>query len=53
MRDIKQKIGKFIRTPVGAVVLFVLIFYLMTFMVYYFYSPGPVERGQTSQLLTS
>lgn len=30
----------------GIVILFVLIFYVMTFSVYWFYSPGPEERRQ-------
>jgi hypothetical protein len=45
----KGAIGKtrqFMTTPVGIVILFVLIFYVMTFAVYWFYSPGPEERKQ-------
>jgi hypothetical protein len=49
MRDVKQKIVKSVRTPFGTVLLFILIFYLMTFLVYYFYSPGPEERIQAGQ----
>lgn len=49
MTDMKQKIAKFIKTPLGTVLLFVLIFYVMTFLVYYFYSPGPEERLQASK----
>lgn len=33
-------------TPIGLFILFVLIFYVMTFTVYWFYSPGPEERRQ-------
>ena len=30
----------------GIVILFVIIFYVMTFSIYWFYSPGPQERSQ-------
>lgn len=30
------------------VLVFVVVFYAMTFAVYYFYSPGPEERNQTA-----
>lgn len=33
-------------SPVGTVLVFVLLFYIITFAVYYFYSPGPGERMQ-------
>lgn len=34
------------RTPLGTVLVFVVLFYIITFAVYYFYSPGPEERRQ-------
>jgi hypothetical protein len=49
MTELKQKIIKFIRTPIGGVLLFLLIFYLVTFLVYYFYGPGPEERNPLPQ----
>ena len=52
MTDLKQKIGKFIKTPLGTVLLFAVIFYAMTFLVYYFYSPGPEERLQAAKTTT-
>jgi heme/copper-type cytochrome/quinol oxidase subunit 2 len=39
-----KQITAFFSTTWGMVILFVVIFYSMTFLVYYFYSPGPEER---------
>lgn len=47
MANAKQKLGQFLGTRVGLLLLFAVIFYVMTFAVYYFYSPGPEERKQT------
>ena len=41
-----QKFKHFIATPAGIVILFVLVFYVLTFSVYWFYGPGPEERRQ-------
>jgi len=41
-----QKFKHFLATPAGIVILFVLVFYILTFAVYWFYSPGPEERRQ-------
>jgi hypothetical protein len=49
MTTIKQKLGAFIKTPLGTILLFIALFYLMTFLVYYFYSPGPEERRVITQ----
>lgn len=49
MKKFSHQIRAFFSTPVGVVVLFVVIFYAMTFGVYYFYSPGPEERRQAEQ----
>jgi|GEM_PF-5951782 len=46
MKDAIGKIRQFMATPLGIVILFVLIFYVMTFSIYWFYSPGPEERRQ-------
>jgi len=46
MKVATSKIRDFFRTPWGIVILFALIFYVMTFCVYWFYSPGPEERKQ-------
>jgi hypothetical protein len=40
-----DNLKKFLATNWGAVVVFIVLIYLMTFMVYYFYSPGPQERN--------
>jgi hypothetical protein len=53
MKDLTQKISGFVRTPIGTVLLFILIFYVMTFLVYYFYSPGPEERLQAEKTTTT
>ena len=34
----------FLQTPLGMIVVFMVVFYAVTFGVYYFYSPGPEER---------
>ena len=46
MKTSIEKFRHFMGTPAGIVVLFVLIFYVLTFCVYWFYSPGPEERRQ-------
>jgi hypothetical protein len=46
MKPKASKISRFFGTPLGIVVIFLLIFYVMTFCVYWFYSPGPEERRQ-------
>lgn len=35
-------------SPLLVVLVFVVVFYAMTFAVYYFYSPGPEERNQAA-----
>ena len=42
--EFEKKVIAFFSTTWGMVVLFIVIFYAMTFLVYYFYSPGPEER---------
>jgi len=49
MQDFLKKMRAFASKPVGMVALFVLLFYAMTFLVYYFYSPGPEERRFAEQ----
>jgi hypothetical protein len=49
MKDPKQNFQEFVKTPLGTVLVFVLLFYIITFAVYYFYSPGPEERKQAEQ----
>ena len=39
-----KKLQEFFGTKWGVVVAFLVLFYVMTFAVYYFYSPGPKER---------
>ena len=46
MKQPKQNFTSFLKTPLGTMVVFVIVFYLITFAVYYFYSPGPEERRQ-------
>jgi len=46
MANSKQKFTHFLGTPMGILLTFALIFYAITFAVYYFYSPGPEERAQ-------
>lgn len=29
---------------VGAVIVFIVVFYVLTFLVYYFYGPGPEDQ---------
>jgi len=38
----------FWESPLAMVLVFVVVFYAMTFAVYYFYSPGPEERNQAT-----
>ena len=49
MKTSIQKFKHFLMTPAGIVILFVLVFYILTFTVYWFYSPGPEER-RTAQI---
>ena len=37
----------------GSLVVFVILFYVITFAVYYFYSPGPEERKQAAAELAN
>jgi hypothetical protein len=53
MANTKQKFAQFLKTPVGILLLFAVIFYAITFAVYYFYSPGPEERAQMQAAATS
>lgn len=46
MKHPKQNFTQFIKTPLGTVLVFVVLFYIITFAVYSFYSPGPEERRQ-------
>jgi hypothetical protein len=46
MKQPKQNFMDFLKSPLGTMVVFVVVFYLITFAVYYFYSPGPEERRQ-------
>lgn len=46
MKHPKQNFLEFLKTPLGTVLVFILLFYIVTFAVYYFYSPGPEERKQ-------
>lgn len=46
MKQPKQNFTDFFKSPLGTVIVFVVLFYLITFAVYYFYSPGPEERRQ-------
>lgn len=46
VRILIHTITSFLKSRFGMAVLFVVIFYVLTFLVYYFYSPGPEERRQ-------
>lgn len=46
MKHPTKNFQEFIKTPLGTVLVFVILFYIITFAVYYFYSPGPEERRQ-------
>jgi len=46
MKHPKQNLQEFFKSPLGTVVIFIVLFYIITFAVYYFYSPGPEERKQ-------
>ena len=46
MKQPKQNFPEFLKTPLGTLLVFVVLFYVVTFAVYYFYSPGPEERRQ-------
>lgn len=48
-----KNIEEFFKSPVGTLVVFVILFYVMTFAVYYFYSPGPEERKQAAAELAN
>jgi hypothetical protein len=53
MKGHANKIKQFFGTVPGIVILFILIFYVMTFSVYWFYSPGPEERNQTEAAMST
>lgn len=42
----QQNLRDFVSSPAGMVICFIVLFYALTFSVYYFYSPGPEERKQ-------
>ena len=44
MASKKKTLQDFLTSRWGIIVVFILVFYLMTFLVYYFYSPGPEAR---------
>jgi flagellar biosynthesis/type III secretory pathway M-ring protein FliF/YscJ len=46
MKESKQNFVEFLKTPLGTIIIFIVLFYGITFAVYYFYSPGPEERKQ-------
>lgn len=46
MRKNDLKLKDFLHSRIGMVLVFVIVFYVVTFAVYYFYSPGPEERRQ-------
>ena len=48
-----KKFEEFFKSPVGTLVVFVILFYVITFAVYYFYSPGPEERKQAAAELAN
>lgn len=47
MKKSLQKVQDVLQKPLGMVVACILLFYMMTFLVYSIYSPGPEERKQT------
>ncbi len=49
MKPSLRSIEKFLLSPFGLVMTFLAIFFAITFLVYYFYSPGPQEREQTAE----
>lgn len=51
MKQPKQNLSEFLKSPFGTVLVFVVLFYIITFAVYFFYSPGPEERKQASMEL--
>ncbi len=51
MKQPKQNFQDFLKSPLGTVLVFIVLFYIITFAVYYFYSPGPEERNQGQQQL--
>lgn len=46
MKETKQNSVEFFKSPLGTVLTFIVLFYTITFVVYYFYGPGPDERRQ-------
>ncbi len=48
MKSLQKKLSGFLHTMPGMVVIFVVLFYALTYSVYYFYSPGPEERRQAA-----
>ena len=53
MKKAKQTFEGFMTSPAGMIVAFIVLFYAITFLVYYFYSPGPEERRQAELEKTS
>jgi len=49
MEQPKRNFFHFLKSPLGTVLVFLVLFYAITFGVYYFYSPGPEERKQAEQ----
>ena len=47
--NLQQSVLNFFSTPWGMLVLFIVLFYALTFLVYYFYSPGPEERSMAEE----
>ena len=46
MKQPTPNFPQFFKSPLGTVLVFLVLFYVITFAVYYFYSPGPEERRQ-------
>ncbi len=44
MEKLTNQLWSFLDTRAGRVVLFLIVFYALTFVVYSLYSPGPEER---------
>ncbi len=48
MKNLKKKLRGFLQTMPGMAAIFVVLLYVLTYGVYYFYSPGPEERKQSA-----
>jgi hypothetical protein len=46
MKQPKQNFQEFLKSPLGTVLVFIVLFYIITFAVYWFYSPGPEENRE-------